>query len=67
MYSGSRHDLIPAMEKLGGRPCPPQYNPADFAIHVIAEIPEDQLMSKVCLCRLFDSWFKKHGCLQVVL
>lgn len=57
MYSGTRQDLVPAMERLSGRACPPQYNPADFAIHVIADIPEDQLMEKVQkrVIVLFDS------------
>jgi hypothetical protein len=57
MYSGSRENLLPSMEKLAGRPCPALYNPADFAIHVIAEIPEDQLAAKVVVDVFAYLWF----------
>ena len=43
VYSGSRDNLLPAMERLAGKACPAQYNPADFAIHVIANVPEENL------------------------
>ncbi len=49
MYSGTRDNLQPAMEKLSGRPCPQMYNPADFAIHVIAEIPENELAARATI------------------
>lgn len=45
------------MEKLAGRSCPAQFNPADFAIHTIAEIPEEQLPAKgwmISMCLIVD-------------
>lgn len=43
MYCGPRQTLKAAMETLAGQQCPPNYNPADFAIHTLAAIPAEKL------------------------
>jgi ATP-binding cassette subfamily G (WHITE) protein 2 len=45
MYCGPRQGLAGAMAVIANSPCPPHYNPADFAIHTLAAISdEDTLM-----------------------
>jgi ATP-binding cassette subfamily G (WHITE) protein 2 len=42
VYSGHRDNLLGRMEAISKSPCPAQFNPADFAIHVVAKVaPED--------------------------
>lgn len=52
MYSGPRGGLQPAMEAIAGAPCPPHYNPADFAIHTIATITDQDELRRLSAARV---------------